>query len=120
MLCILLNVTLQVVLLKCARNWSTGVMHNAHKHTLKREFCKLLAMRFAARMPFENGNFIDPSQIYIGPSIKDVRKILPIFDPPLPPCPHLSALSRPPSHRASVRQNLYCVVNFLRDSGYDI
>ena len=33
---------------------------------------------------------------YMGPSIKDVRKFLPIFTP-LPPCPHVSNFSDPPS-----------------------
>ena len=46
------------------------------------------------------------TSILKGSYIKDVRKILPIFDLP-PPCPHLSALSLPPSPRAFGVRNLH-------------
>ena len=46
--------------------------------------------------------------------IKDVRKILPIFDHPPPLSAGVRIEPTPPLSRpyASVRQTLYCVVNF--------
>ena len=57
----------------------------------------------------------------LGPSIKDVRKILPSFTPPTPLSTGVRIEPPPLPERlasTSIRQNLYCVVNSLRDSGY--
>ena len=88
---------------------------------------------YAVRVRVDNTNSLifDKSEDYLisnskrllrnGPSInlKDVRKILPIIDPLL----LLSALNLSLPRRlelasASIRQNSYCVINFLRDSGH--
>ena len=60
--------------------------------------------------------------IRLGPSIKVVRKVLPIFDP----LPGILASAMRTQYKfcvmdaysASITQNLYRVVNFLRDSGH--